>query len=45
MRGTGVTFRGALVGAMGVFVVAYTVALTLQSMGVIPVLTGWFDLV
>jgi diguanylate cyclase (GGDEF)-like protein len=30
---------------MGVFVVAYTVALTLQTMGVIPVLTGWFDLV
>jgi diguanylate cyclase len=45
VRGTRVTFRGALVGAMGVFVVAYTVALTLQSMGVIPVLTGWFDLV
>jgi diguanylate cyclase (GGDEF)-like protein len=30
---------------MGVSVVAFTVALTLHSMGVIPAVTGWFDLV
>jgi diguanylate cyclase (GGDEF)-like protein len=45
VRSIRVTFRVALVGAMGVFVVAFTVALTLHSMGVIPAVTGWFDLV
>jgi diguanylate cyclase len=45
VQGIRVTVRVALVGAMGVFVVAFTVALTLHSMGVIPAVTGWFDLV
>ena len=45
MRGIRVTFRVALLGATGVFVVAYTVALTLHSVGVIPAVTGWLDLV
>ena len=45
VRGIRVTLRVALVGAMGVFVVAFTVALALHSMGVIPAAAGWFDVV
>jgi diguanylate cyclase len=37
--------RVALVWAMGVFVVAFTVCLTLGSAGIIPDAPGWYDLV
>jgi diguanylate cyclase len=43
VRGIRVTVRVAMVGAMGVFVVAFTIALTLHGMGVIPAVNGWFD--
>jgi diguanylate cyclase (GGDEF)-like protein len=39
------TLRVGLVWAMGVFVVAFTVCLALHSVGLIPAVNGWFDLV